>query len=191
MKGNLKKVLAAATFLSLLLLISGCSTSKSVKHLVRPVPTNAGVAVMIDAKSNETNVVLTRFMKSGFRVKAMNASDFYELKNVFDIGDIKRVAYKQGIDTDIMATEKAYNSIYKLHIYNYELNKAEVLQEIRQKWNVDYLILLDLNDWQKTSWGRAIDLRTMDLVWVENYSAAYNDTLETAVDAMISSLSGK
>jgi len=40
------------------------------------------------------------------------------------------------------------------------------------------------------SWGRAINLETFEIVWVENYPTRYNDTPEKIVDHFISTMSG-
>jgi hypothetical protein len=76
-----------------------------------------------------------------------------------------------------------------LHIYNYELSKAEAISDMRTKYGAQYLILMELKDWQKVSWARAIDLTNMEVIWVENYPAQYKDTLETVVDHFIVSMS--
>jgi hypothetical protein len=63
-----------------------------------------------------------------------------------------------------------------------------MLDEIKKKWGVSYLIILDLKDWQSVSWGRAIDLNTLELMWVENYPTRYTDNVETILDYFIESM---
>jgi len=131
---------------------------------------------------------MARFLQRGFNVKAINASDFYSINDVFDIRDFKKVSYI-GQDENFLSLEKTYNNLFKMHFYNYEVNKAEVLADMRNKWNVQYLILLDVKG-IGGGWGRAIDLRTNDLVWIENFSAVGADTSKL-VDQIIDSMTGK
>ncbi|HPX91789.1 MAG TPA: hypothetical protein PKZ93_09790, partial [Spirochaetota bacterium] len=147
-------------------------------------------AVIIDYPNNLKNVVLVSFLKQGFRVKALNASDLYTMKDVYDISDLKKLSYN--IDEQNVSTlEKTYDNIYKLHVYNFELNKAEFLKQIRTEWDVDYLILLDLKEWEKVSWARVINLRNLEVEFVENYPTAYTDNIESIVNHFIANITGK
>jgi len=176
--------------LTLVFAVSACSARKSMMVSRQKLPANSSVIVVLDAPANAQNVVLARFMGK-FRVKAFSASDIYTSKEIFDIKDFKKVAYTSDLKMDsLVSMQKAFENIYKLHVYNYELNKAESLGEMKDKWNVRYLVLLDLKDWQNVSWGRAIDLTTYELIWVENYATRYNDTLETVTDHFIEGLAG-
>ncbi len=170
-------------------MIISCA-SRSVKYLSRPVPLNTGVAVIIDASNSMKNAVMARFLTRGFDVKAINASDFYSMEDVFDIRDFKKVSYL-GQDHDFLSLEKTFNNLYKLNYYNFEVNKAEVLADMRNKWNVQYLVLLKLRPLGRTSWGRAIDLRTFDLIWIENHTTSFVDNVEKIVDRFIKSMTGK
>ena len=165
-----------------------CSHKKVVKYIKRPMPRRAGLAIIIDTPNRIKNVILSRFLKKGFNVKAIAASDMYSTKDVYDIKDLKKVAYKSSGNMSLVSMEKTFNNIYKLHLYNFEINKAEMLDEIKRKWNVQYLVLLNLKDWEKISWGRAIDLNTYEIVWLENYPTQYKDTVVTVVDHFIQSM---
>lgn len=165
-----------------------CGGAKSVKYLARPIPVNSGIAVIIEAPNKVKNVVLSRFLERGFNVKAINASDFYSINDVFDIRDFKKVSYI-GQDENFLSLEKTYNNLYKMNFYNYEVNKVEILGEMRNKWNVQYLILIALND-MGGAWGRAIDLRTNDIVWIDNRGVSFQ-TAAGIVDSFIDSMTGK
>ena len=168
-----------------------CSTKKSVKFSKTNISTNSTLAVIIDCPNNAKNVVLTEFMKKKFKIKAVNASDLYVLSDIYDIKDFKYASYKSSVkDTGLMSMEKTYDNLYKLHVYNFEVNKIEILKEMKVKWDINYLIVLDLKDWKNVSWGRAIDLNTYELVWVENYPTKYSDNVETIIDHFISSITG-
>ena len=158
-----------------------------MKYLARPIPVNSGLAVIVDAPNKVKNVIMARFLQRGFSVKAINASDFYSINDVFDIRDFKKVSYI-GQDENFLSLEKTYNNLFKMHYYNYEANKAEVLADMRNKWNVQYLILLDVKG-IGGAWGRAIDLRTNDIVWIENFSGG--GSAVQMVDRMINSMTGK
>jgi hypothetical protein len=181
-------------FLCFLILpfIFSCSTKKSIKFSKTNISSGSSIAVIIDCPNNAKNVVLTEFMKKKFRVKAINASDLYTLQDIYDIKDFKHVAYKSSLKDvqSLMSMEKTYDNLYKLHVYNFEANKAEILKEMKVKWDINYLIILDLKDWQNVSWGRAIDLSNYELVWVENYATKYNDNIETIIGHFIDSITG-
>ncbi|OHD64463.1 MAG: hypothetical protein A2176_11275 [Spirochaetes bacterium RBG_13_51_14] len=160
-----------------------------MKYLERPIPLNSGVAVIVDAPNKLKNIILARFLARGFAVKAINASDFYSINDVFDIRDFKKVSYI-GQNENFLSLEKAYNNLFKMHFYNYEVNKAEVLAEMRNRWNVQYLILLDVKSFGG-GWGRAIDLRTNDIVWIENSGVSLTADTEKLIDRFIDSMTGK
>lgn len=168
---------------------TSCGIGRSVKYLARPIPANSGVAVIIDAPNTLKNVIMARFLARGFNVKAINASDFYSMNDIFDIRDFKKVSYI-GQNENFLSLEKTYNSLYKMHFYNYEVNKAEVLADMRNRWNVQYLILLDMKD-LIGCWGRAIDLRTNDIVWIENRASSAGMSPEKLADSFIDSMTGK
>lgn len=180
------------SFIIGIFILGGCSAKKSVKYSKTTISPNSGIAVIIDCPNNAKNVVLTEFMKKKFRVKAINASDLYSLNDIYDIKDFKHVSYKSSLKDmqALLSMEKTYDNLYKLHVYNFEINKAEILKEMKQKWDVTYLIILDLKDWKNVSWGRAIDLTTYEVVWVENYPTTYSDNVETIIEHFIKSITG-
>ncbi|MFC1668769.1 hypothetical protein ACFL20_00130 [Spirochaetota bacterium] len=179
------------TILSLTVLtfiLSSCSTKKSVKYTKRTIPSRSSVAVIIDSPNNIKNVVLAKFLAKGFNVKAINAADFYRLGDIFDISDLKKISFSGDASNSLLSMEKTYNNIFKLHMYNFEISKAELLSEIKTKWKVNYLILLDLRDWGEVSWARVISLENNEIIWLENYPTGYGDNIETIVDHFIKSM---
>ena len=175
----------------ILVIHAGCASKKAIKYTSKPIAPRSELAVIIDSPNNLKNVVFATFMNKGFKIKSFNASDLYKNTDHFDIRDFKKVAYSSGFgeDNTLLSTEKTYDNIFKLHLYNYELNKAAILEEIKNKMGVQYLIILDLRDWEKVSWARAIDLQTYEIIWVENYPTAYSDTIVSIVEHFIASMS--
>lgn len=169
-----------------------CSGKRGIQVTAQKIAPNSSIAVIVDHPNNIKNVIVAKFMSKRFRVKAFNVSDLYTLKDVFDIRDFKKVSFNTSLkdDNSLLSMEKTYDNIYKLHVYNFEINKAQLLSEMKEKWKVRYLVLLDLKDWQEISWGRAIDLYTYEVIWIENYPARHSDTVETIVDHFIRSMSG-
>jgi len=189
---NIKVSLIALLVISMTVL--SCSSSKrSVKYSGKKLPARSSIGVIIDSPNNIKNVVLVKFLKKGYNVKGLNASDMYAMNEIFDIKDVKKLSYNAPGDAanSLVAMEKSYNNIFKLHFYNFEVNKAELLTELKSKWQVNYLILLDLKDWEQVSWGRIIDLNTFNIIWLENYPTKYGDDLETVVEHFISSMTGR
>ncbi|HOO72901.1 MAG TPA: hypothetical protein PK926_14185 [Spirochaetota bacterium] len=176
-------IIAAVLFASV-----SCSSKKAVKYTRDTLPPKANIAVIIDVPNNLKNVVLAKFLEKGFSVKAMNASDMYSMSEIFDIKDMKRLSYSSSADNSLLSMEKTYNNIYKLHIYDFEINKAQLLSEIKSKWDVDYLVLMDLKDWKSVSWARIINLKNYEVMWLENYPTGYKDNVETIMDHFINSM---
>lgn len=177
-----------ALILSLAVIFFSCSKTKSIKYSRKRIPPKTSIAIIIDSPNNIKNVILAKFLKKGYNVKAINAADMYELSDIFDIKDLKKISYKGSAENSLLSMEKTYNNIYKLHIYNFEINKAELLSQIKSKWNVKYLILLDLKHWRDVCWARVIDLSSFEVIWLENYPTKYKDTLETVVDHFMASM---
>jgi len=179
-----------ALLLAAAVLFPACASSrKAVSYTKRNIPAAASVAIIIDSPNDLKNIILSRFLKKGFRVQAVNAADLYSMRDIFDVRDLKRISYT-GSDS-IIASEKAFNNIFKLHLYNYEVHKAEMLGDMRKQWGVQYLVLLQLRDWEDTSWARVIDLGSNELIWLENYPTRYSDNLESVVDHFIAGMTGK
>ncbi len=190
---NTGRYAALAILVFSLSIAASCVTKQPVVGLRQRVMPGSSVAVIVDHPNNIKNLVVARFIGRNYQVTAFNAADIYEMKDVFDIKDFKKVSYNVGVkddDKSLLAMERSFDSIYKLHVYNFELSEAETLAQIRQKWNVRYLILLDLKDWEDVCWGRAISLDTFEIVWVENYPTRFGDTPERIVDHFIASMSG-
>jgi len=188
---NFNKDLIVIVIISLFLV--SCSSKKGLIHSSSKLSPNSKIGVVIDAPNNIKNAVLITFMKQGLRVKAFNASDLYALSDVYDIADLKKLSYNiadENVST-LSTFEKTYDNIYKLHVFNFELNKAETLQQIRNSWDVDYLIVLDLKDWEHVSWARVVNLRTLDIEFIENYPTKYNDNVETIITHFAKNITGR
>lgn len=186
-----KNFLTRLVLLALVVIYTAsCSTKKGLVYTASKIPSNAKIAVVLDYPNNLKNVVLVSFLQQGFKVKAFNASDLYTMKDVYDISDLKKLSYNLD-EQNVSTVEKTYDNIYKLHIYNFELNKAEFLKQIRNEWDVDYLLLIELKEWEKVSWARVINLRTLEIEFVENYPTGYNDTIETIISHFIANITGK
>ncbi len=114
------------------------------------------VAVVIDSSNAIKNVVVTRFMRQGFKVAAVNLADYYSMKDMYDIRDYKKVSFiaSEGENAGASKTlDRALDNLHKLHFYNYEISKIQSMKEIREKTGVRYLVLLDLKNWEDVSWG--------------------------------------
>ncbi len=184
---HLKKIVI---FILTSIFIVSCSSKKGLVYTSVKLSPSSKIAVIIDSENNIKNAVLITFLKQGFRVKAVNASDLYTMKDVYDISDLKKLSYNMSDDT-VSTVQKTYDNVYKLHVYNFELNKAETLKQIRTEWDVEYIVLLDLKNWEKVSWARVINLRTFEIDFIENYPTAYNDNVQTITEHFIKNITGK
>jgi len=184
---HLKKIVI---FILISIFLISCSSKKGLVYSSGKLSSNSKIAVIIDSQNNIKNAVLISFLKQGFKVKAVNSSDLYTMKDVYDISDLKKISYNIS-EENVSTVQKTYDNIYKLHIYNFELSKAEYLKQIRSEWDVEYLVLLDLKEWEKVSWARVINLKTFEIDFIENYPTAYDDNIETITEHFIKSITGK
>ncbi len=184
---HLKKIVI---FILTSIFLISCSSKKGLIYSSGKLSSNSKIAVIIDSPNNIKNAVLVSFLKQGFKVKGVNSSDLYTMKDVYDISDVKKLSYNIS-EENISTVQKSYDNIYKLHVYNFELSKAEVLKQIRTEWDVEYLVLLDLKEWEKVSWARVINLKTFEIDFIENYPTAYGDNIETISDHFIKNITGK
>ena len=170
------------------LLAAGVSCAgRPIRFLERALPANSSVAILIDAPDKVRNLVLARFRSRGFAAKAVTPADFHPEDDMLDIRDLRK-ASSGGRDENFLPLEKSYHKMYKLYFYNNELGKAEYLAGMKKRLNVQYLILLELKPAAGVSWGRAIDLRTNDLIWLDNRPGGGP---EETVDGFIDSMTGK
>jgi hypothetical protein len=156
-----------------------------VKYNDKPVPRNSNIAVIIDYNNNIKNVVISKFLSLGYRISAFNAADLFDMKDYKDVKTVKSLnIYNFPLD-------KSFNNIYKMNVYNYELNKAEVFSELSKRYDVQYVMLLELRDWQYVSWARVIDVRNYNVIYIENYTTKYSDNIESVIDHFAQGMSGK
>jgi len=185
----MKKILSIACAAAVLL---GCRSGQSTYVIKESIPKNSNVAILIEGENDLKNAVFMQFMSAGYSVKAFNASDFYATDDVLDVKAIKKTAFVANLfhprnsQRQVAVADKVFENIYKLHIFNFENLKAEMLQSLKTKLNVRYMVLLSLSRWdQGYSWARAIKLDNMDLVFVQNYKATRKDDLKSVVAQMI------
>lgn len=169
------------------LMIAGCATKKGMLYSQKAVTSGSSVAIVINAPNKVKNVVLGKFLQKGYTVKAVNAADFYMLDDL-TISNFKTIGSSNKIGE---LDRQVADSLFKMTYYGYESTKADLLNDIKTKWGVRYIILLEMQNWQDTAWGRAIDLNTLDLVWVENYPPKFGDNIESVTEHFMSSMSKK
>jgi hypothetical protein len=148
--------------------VLSCAGKKAVRYSKQKIAPGAGVVIVVDCPTNIQNVVLARFMAKDFRVKAFNASDVYAMRDVYDIRDFKKIAQESSLNDQgsLFTAQKAHDNLYKLTIYNYEMQKAETLGEMKDRYNVA-ISILSSSTMGARELGRAIDLTSYELVWVK------------------------
>jgi len=178
--------------LCLIALYSGCRSARNTYAIKEPIPKNSHVAVLIEGENDLKNAVFMEFMKGGYDVKAFNATDFYTTDDVLDVKSLKKTAFVTNLfdpknsQRQVAVADKVFENIYKLHLFNFENLKAEMLQSLRTRLGIRYVILLSLTKWDTGyTWARAIKLDNMELVFVQNYNAARKDDLKSVVGQMI------
>lgn len=178
-------------------LLVHCIEIKEDYYIRNAIGKNKKVALFVKGQNERKNAILMHFLKAGFHLKALNAADFYKMDDVFDIKSFKSVAINTSLNSSkknsakLSATifDKVFDNIYKLQFYNFENSKQRVLTSLKKLWKVDYILLLSLANWQQGySWMRAIDLNTMELVYVHNYRASNIDNVNTVLNHFIKRL---
>lgn len=185
----------ALIFFGLLALIpvsNACRSTQDRYVIKESVPKGSNIAILVEGNNDIKNAVFMEFMKSGYNVKAFNAMDFYSVDDALEVKDFKKKAFVTNIfdpknpQRSVAIAEKVFENIYKLHVYNFENIKAEMLQSLQKKLNIRYVFVLSFANWDAGySWGRAIKLDTMDVVYVHNYPTARKDTYQTVANHMI------
>lgn len=186
-----------AVIMMAVVILCSCAGKKGFSVVKQPIPKSAAVGIIIDSRNEIKNNVIAQFMDKGFKVKAVNASDLYTLSDSFTIKDYKYLAYNESQvvlsspDDTLTTAQKSFDSVYKLHIFNYETQKAEMLNEMKNKWGIKYLVVLQLQDWEKVSWARVIDLESFEVIAIENYPGTYSDKIDTVVAHFISTIAAR
>jgi hypothetical protein len=131
-------------------------------------------------------------MRAGYDVKAFNATDFYTTDDVLDVRSLKKTAFVTNLfdpknsQRQVAVADKVFENIYKLHIFNFENLKLEMLQALQKKLGIRYVILLSLVRWDAGyTWARVIKLDNMQLVYVQNYKASRKDDLKSVLGNII------
>ncbi|MBN8222167.1 MAG: hypothetical protein J0L53_14680 [Spirochaetes bacterium] len=176
-------------------LAAGCRSGRNTYAIKEAIPKSSNVAILIEGENDLKNAVFTEFMNAGYAVKAFNATDFYTTDDVLDVKALKKTAFVTNLfdpknsQRQVAVADKVFENIYKLHLFNFENLKAEMLQSLRTKMGVRYVILLSLTRWDTGyAWARAIKLDNMELVYVQNYSATRKDDLKSVVGQMIETM---
>jgi hypothetical protein len=191
------KLFAIVSVVCSLTIVTSCIQKKGYSFVKQTIPRSSSVGIIVDSRNEIKNVIIGQFMDKGYKVKAINASDLYTLSDAFTIKDYKYLAYNESEvvlsspDDTLTTAQKSFDSVYKLHVFNYETQKADMMNEIKNKWGVKYLIILDLQDWQKVSWARVIDLDSLEVIALENYPGAYSDKVDTIVTHFINTIAVK
>lgn len=169
-----------------------CRSLQEKYNIKEAVPKGSSIAILVEGPNDVKNAVFMEFMKAGYAVKAFNATDFYAVDDTLDVKDLKKNAFVTNLfdpknpQRSVAVAEKVFENIYKLHIFNFENMKAEMLQALQKKLGIKYVLLISFSNWDSGySWGRAIKIDTMDVVYVHNYTTARADTYQTVANRMI------
>lgn len=190
-----KKSIFAALLVTLAMMQPGCRSTANKYVIKEAIPKNAPIALLVEGENDFKNAVFMEFMRSGYDVKAFNATDFYTTDDVLDVKSLKKTAFVTNLfdpknaQRQVAVADKVFENIYKLHIFNFENLKLEMLQALQKKLGIRYVILLSLSRWDTGyTWARVIKLDTMQLVYVQNYHVGRKDDLKSVLGTMISTM---
>ncbi|MDR3237965.1 MAG: hypothetical protein LBT84_05630 [Spirochaetia bacterium] len=142
-----------------------CGDGKNIRHSQKNLPRKAGIAIIVNASEKEREDIQNKFILAGFSVKA--------------IGDLNQNKGAQ--------PKNLHSDTFKIDTYNLEINKAAALHDIRNKLGANYLVIIKLQK-RGMSWGRIIDLRTDELIWIENYAVQIGDDENSIINHFISAM---
>ena len=124
--------------------------------------------------------------------KSFAGTDFYTTDDILDVKSLKKTAFVTNLfdpknsQRQVAVADKVFENIYKLHLFNFENLKAEMLQSLQKRLGIRYVILLSLSRWDAGyTWARAIKLDNMQLVFVQNLNVSRKDDLKSVVASMI------
>jgi len=163
MAKHLKYILCAA----LCLFFASCE-SQNIRHNVRHLPKGAAIAVILNASEKYVEKAESLFTLSGYSVRAVSV-------------------FKKNEDA---GSPKSSAELFRLDVYNFEITKAANLRDIRNTLKVDYLVILELGI-SKMDWGRVIDLRTNEIIFISNYTSGLGEGVEPVINYFISSMTGE
>ena len=158
----LKYILCAA----LCLFFASCE-SRNIRHNVRHLPKGAVIAVILNASEKYVEKAESLFTLSGYSVRAIS------------------VFKDEGA-----GSPKSLEGLFRLDVYNSEITKAVNLRDIRNTLKVDYLVILELGI-SKMDWGRVIDLRANEIIFISNYAPGLGEGVEPVINYFISSMKGE
>jgi hypothetical protein len=187
-----KKSNTLVAVVAIIALLAGCRSAVNNYVIKEAIPRNSSVAVLVEGENDFKNAVFMEFMRAGYDVKAFNATDFYTTDDVLDVRSLKKTAFVTNLfdpknsQRQVAVADKVFENIYKLHIFNFENLKLEMLQALQKKLGIRYVILLSLVRWDAGyTWARVIKLDNMQLVYVQNYKASRKDDLKSVLGNII------
>jgi hypothetical protein len=197
-KGAFKNIVfKSALIIFMVVFLMSCAGKKGFSVVKQTIPKTSAIGIIIDSRNEIKNNVIAQFMEKGYKVKAVNASDLYTLSDAFTIKDYKHIAYLEpqtiqgSFESVVTPAQKSYDNVYKLHVFNYESQKAEMLNDMKNKWGIKYLVILQLYDWEKVSWARVIDLESFEVIAIENYPGLYSDKIDSIVAHFLNTIGSK
>lgn len=174
------------------LAMSACRSSRNNYVIREAIPKSSNIAVLVEGENDLKNAVFMEFMRGGYEVKAFNATDFYTTDDVLDVKSLKKTAFVTNLfdpknsQRQVAVADKVFENIYKLHIFNFENLKVEMLQSLQKRMGIRYVILLSLSRWDAGyTWARAIKLDNMQLVFVQNFHVSRKDDVKSVVASMV------
>lgn len=172
-----------------------CRSGSNTVVVKEAIPKNASIAVLVEGENDFKNAVFMEFMKGGYDVKAFNATDFYSTEDVLGVHSFKKTAFistlfdPKNSQKQVDTADKVFENIYKLHIFNFENLKMEMLQNLKKKMGIKYVVVLSLVRWDTgNSWVRVVKLENMQLVYVQNLKVQRKDDLKSVIGTIVGSM---
>ena len=158
----LKYILCAA----ICLLFVSCQ-SRNIRHSVRRLPKGAAITVILNAPERYIEKTQTLFLLAGYSVKAISVFKDEETRSL-----------------------KSSTELFRMDVYNSEITKAANLHDVRSSLRADYLVIFELGT-SKINWGRVIDLRANEIIFISNYMPRSDEDIESVVKYFIVSMTGE
>lgn len=162
---------------------------KENKYITKSIEKNSKIGIITNLNNREINYLYINFLNAGYQVKAFMANDFHymyrgELKPFDGLTSREMTSdsipkgskkMNQFIYSPFLGnSEEKYNidiqnqKIIEQYTNGYKPIKLNAIRKIKENYQVDYLIFINIDHKKNKLNARAIDLSDENIIWIQN-----------------------